>query len=77
MDGGNLRFGATAFQVERLRVVIHPDRGSVGLTAAEAVYRTLVRPISTGCPASILRQHAGAVVHLDPFSAARVRDLID
>ena len=37
---------------------------------AEAVQRMLVGPISTGCPASILRRHANAVLHLDRQSAA-------
>ena len=43
-----------------------------GPTKAAAVCTALSDPISTACPASILRRHAGAVLYLDHASAARV-----
>ncbi len=43
-----------------------------GPTKAAAVRTALSDPISTACPASILRRHAGAVLYLDHASAARV-----
>lgn len=39
---------------------------------AEAVRKTLSGPISTACPASILRSHKHAILFLDPHSASRV-----
>jgi glucosamine-6-phosphate deaminase len=38
-------------------------------TKAEAVKKTLKGPVSTACPASILRGHDGATLFLDPDSA--------
>ena len=40
---------------------------------AEAVKRTLQGPISTSCPASILRTHENAILFLDGDSAKLVR----
>jgi len=39
---------------------------------ADAVYKTIHNPISTACPATILRKHADAVLFLDSLSAARI-----
>ncbi|HPG41705.1 MAG TPA: glucosamine-6-phosphate deaminase [bacterium] len=39
---------------------------------SEAVYNTLYGPVSTACPASILRTHPDAVLFLDRFSATRL-----
>lgn len=39
-------------------------------TKAQAVRSTLYGPISEACPASALRRHGGAVLYLDPDSAA-------
>ncbi len=39
-------------------------------TKAQAVRNTLYGPISEACPASALRRHGGAVLYLDPDSAA-------
>ena len=41
---------------------------------AEAVREMLVGPISSQCPASILRQHTNAKVFLDPDSAALITE---
>jgi glucosamine-6-phosphate deaminase len=47
--------------------------GSVpGPRKAEAVHATLRGPISTACPASILRRHSAATLYLDKDSAARL-----
>ena len=43
-----------------------------GLRKAEAVRRTLQGPIDESCPASILRRHPGAILHLDRDSARLV-----
>jgi len=39
---------------------------------AEAVYNTLHGPVSTACPASILRSHKDAVLFLERFSASKL-----
>jgi len=44
-----------------------------GATKAEAVTRMLRGPISTSCPATILRKHNNAVLFLDEDSAKLVR----
>ena len=44
-----------------------------GHSKAEAVKRTLEGPISTSCPASILRKHENAILFLDRDSAKLVR----
>ena len=41
-----------------------------GPRKAEAVRNTLIGPISTACPASILRKHSNAALYLDRDSAA-------
>jgi glucosamine-6-phosphate deaminase len=43
---------------------------AVGERKAHAVCDTLLGPVSKECPASILRRHPHAVLHLDPASAA-------
>lgn len=43
-----------------------------GPRKAQAVRDTLLGPVVTSCPASILRQHAGARLYLDADSAARL-----
>jgi glucosamine-6-phosphate deaminase len=39
---------------------------------ANAVYGALEGPVTTECPASILRKHANAALYLDKNSAAKV-----
>ncbi len=39
---------------------------------ADAVYRTLNGPISTECPATILRKHDNVVLFLDSDSSSRL-----
>jgi glucosamine-6-phosphate deaminase len=46
-----------------------------GPTKAEAVKRTLEGPISTACPATILRKHENAILFLDEDSAKFVRSV--
>ena len=43
-----------------------------GPRKAGAVRSTLLDPITTACPATILRRHPGAVLYLDPGSAAAI-----
>ena len=43
-----------------------------GPRKAEAVRATLRDPIGEGCPSTALRRHAGAVLHLDRESAAKI-----
>lgn len=43
-----------------------------GPRKAEAIRATLEDPITTACPASILRQHANAVLYLDRDSASKL-----
>ena len=43
---------------------------------AEAVHNTLFKNISTSCPASILREHADVILHLDSNSASLINNLI-
>jgi len=43
-----------------------------GPTKTEAVYRTLRGPISTACPATIMRRHDHAVLYLDQAAAAKL-----
>jgi glucosamine-6-phosphate deaminase len=47
-----------------------------GPRKAEAVRQMLLGPIATDCPASILRRHPCAVLHLDMESAARIPEII-
>ncbi|HEX3743112.1 MAG TPA: glucosamine-6-phosphate deaminase [Bryobacteraceae bacterium] len=44
----------------------------VGSAKAGAVRDAIEGPVSTNCPASILRQHPGAAIFLDPDSAAQL-----
>lgn len=44
-----------------------------GERKAAAVAETLLGPVSTTCPASILRTHANAVLHVDPAAFSRVK----
>lgn len=39
---------------------------------AAAVAATLTGPIGTACPATLMRQHANAVLHLDPDAASQL-----
>jgi len=41
-----------------------------GLTKRQAVFRTLHDPVSTACPATVLRTHTGCTLFLDRESAA-------
>jgi glucosamine-6-phosphate deaminase len=43
-----------------------------GARKAEAVRASLLDPVSTACPASILRTHPNAVLHLDDEAASRL-----
>ena len=45
-----------------------------GQRKAGAVRDTLLKPISEKCPASILRQHANGVLHIDPDAACLLGD---
>jgi glucosamine-6-phosphate deaminase len=45
-----------------------------GSRKAAIVRRTIEEPISTACPATILRTHPNATVYLDPESASFIRD---
>jgi glucosamine-6-phosphate deaminase len=47
-----------------------------GPRKAEAVRQMLLGQIATDCPASILRRHSHAVLHLDRESAARIPETI-
>jgi len=49
------------------------DELVAGLAKAEAVRATLEGPVSTACPASILRQHPNAVLYLDRDSASKLK----
>jgi glucosamine-6-phosphate deaminase len=48
-----------------------------GRRKAESVRRTIEEPISTECPATILRTHPDVTLYLDPDSAAKLVGLID
>ncbi len=43
-----------------------------GTTKAEAVRTMLRGPITSLCPASVLRQHAGAILYLDPAASTLI-----
>lgn len=45
-----------------------------GTRKANAVHDTLMGPVTRECPASILRRHPNAVLHLDPASAAHLEE---
>jgi glucosamine-6-phosphate deaminase len=40
---------------------------------SEAVKNMLTGPVSTSCPASILREHPHTVLYLDKFAALQIR----
>jgi glucosamine-6-phosphate deaminase len=46
-----------------------------GIRKAAIVKRTLYEPISTACPATILRNHPDAILYLDPESASALDEL--
>jgi glucosamine-6-phosphate deaminase len=46
-----------------------------GPRKAQSVRRTLEEPISTGCPATILRTHPDVTLYLDRDSAAQLNGL--
>jgi len=48
-----------------------------GSRKAAVVRRTLVEPISTACPSTILRNHPDATIYLDPESAAELDSLVE
>jgi glucosamine-6-phosphate deaminase len=48
-----------------------------GIRKAVIVKRTLHEPISTACPATILRTHPDATLYLDPESASALNELSD
>jgi glucosamine-6-phosphate deaminase len=47
-----------------------------GMRKAAILRRTLEEPISTACPATILREHPGATVYLDAESASELDDYL-
>jgi len=57
------------FRVPKLIVSVPGPR------KAQIMRRTLLEPISTNCPATILRTHPDATVYLDPESAAELTDI--
>lgn len=56
----------TLFEARAISCIVPGER------KAPAVRDTLHGPISPACPASILRRHKNAVLHLDPASAALI-----
>lgn len=48
-----------------------------GVRKAAVVARGLSDPISTACPATILRTHPDVTVYLDPDSASLIRDYVE
>jgi glucosamine-6-phosphate deaminase len=46
-----------------------------GPRKAHIVYRALTEPISTACPATLLRKHPDCTVYLDQDSAKELREL--
>lgn len=47
-----------------------------GPAKADAVRLTLAGPVEPSCPASVLRTHGRASLHLDPAAAARIEDVV-
>jgi glucosamine-6-phosphate deaminase len=47
-----------------------------GQRKAQSVRRTLEEPISTACPATILRTHPDATLYLDQESASALNGLL-
>lgn len=60
----------TLFQIPRLIASVPGQR------KAQILRRTLQEPISTHCPATILRKHPSATLYLDLESAAELKDII-
>lgn len=58
----------TLFHIPRLIVSVPGKR------KAQVVRRTLQEPVSTHCPATILRRHPAATLYLDLESAAELKD---
>jgi glucosamine-6-phosphate deaminase len=58
----------TLFRVPRLILSVPGSR------KAAIIRRTLVDPISTDCPATLLRTHPNATLYLDPESAAELEN---
>ena len=48
-----------------------------GIRKAAIVRRALTEPISTACPATILRTHPDVTLFLDPESASSIRDYVE
>lgn len=60
----------TIFQIPRLIASVPGSR------KAHIIRRTLQEPISTDCPATILRRHPAATLYLDLESAAELKDSV-
>jgi glucosamine-6-phosphate deaminase len=60
----------TLFRVPKLIVSVPGSR------KAEAIRRTLVEPIATNCPSTLLRTHPDVTVYLDVDSAAAIADRV-
>lgn len=60
----------TLFRVPRLIVSVPGSR------KARIVRRTLEEPITTACPATILRKHANATLYLDPEAASELNRVV-
>jgi glucosamine-6-phosphate deaminase len=60
----------TLFRVPKLILSVPGSR------KAKIVRRTLEEPVSTNCPATILRTHPDATVYLDPESAAELEGFL-
>lgn len=60
----------TLFRVPRLIASVPGSR------KAKIVRRTITEPVSTACPATILKTHPNATVYLDAESAAELGDLL-
>ena len=60
----------TLFKVSKLIVSVP------GRRKAQSIRRTLEEPISTACPATILRTHPDVTVYLDPESASELNGLL-
>jgi glucosamine-6-phosphate deaminase len=60
----------TLFKISKLIVSVP------GRRKAQSVRRTLEEPISTACPATILRTHPDVTLYLDPESASELNGLL-
>lgn len=61
-----------AIMQSRMISCVVPDRRK-----ADAVYDTLYGPVSTECPASILRTHEDTILYLDQHSAKKIVEDLD